>query len=125
MKETNSCQTVVIYLTNHTAFPTEALNESYRHTRHVDFSIEHLYWLSCREFYHVISNVKYCTPQDERLLKALTKLLEKKGLQSFGGFQEFIKPVTALGNRYESEQELLSWNVIEKVSEVEWKYRGI
>lgn len=116
---------ILIYLTNHTYLPFQEMQESLQHIQGIHFPKEKLYWLSWREVHNTISKInEYLTIQDSKLLIDLKKYLEKKGLQSFDGFKNQIKPVSFLNFKYNTALDSYSWNNLQNVKNFKWEYGG-
>ncbi|MGF9964020.1 hypothetical protein [Bacillus rhizoplanae] len=116
----------LIYLTNHTYLPSQDILESVEHIQGFNFPKEHIFWLSWREIHNVISKIKvYLTIQDSKLLYDLKKLLEKKSLQSFNGFQQQIERVSLINFSYTSTLGSFSWSQLKEVKKLKWGYGGI
>lgn len=115
----------LIYLTNHTSFPFDEVRESINHLKSHSFSIEGIYWLTWREIHHTLSKIShYKTNQNEKLLSDLKRVLEKKGLNSFNGFQHQMKKVTYLNQTFKSSLIEYTWKSIKKTERVLWSYGG-
>ncbi|MGG3805344.1 hypothetical protein [Metabacillus fastidiosus] len=116
---------ILIYLTNHTYLPREEILESILHVNGVHFQKGQLYWLTWREIHHSISKIKnFLTLQDLKLLNDLKKLLEKKGLQSFNGFQHHVEEVSGINITYNTASNSYSWNRQNDVEKLNWYYGG-
>ncbi|MED4402092.1 hypothetical protein [Metabacillus fastidiosus] len=116
---------VLIYLTNHTYLPREEILESILHVNGVHFEKGQLYWLTWREIHNSISKIKnFLTLQDLKLLNDLKKLLEKKGLQSFNGFQHHVEKVSGINITYNTALNSYSWNCKNDVEKLHWYYGG-
>jgi hypothetical protein len=116
---------ILIYLTNHTYIPSQEIHESVQHINGVEFQINQLYWLTWREIHHSVGKVRnFLTRQDAMLLIDLRRLLERKGLQSFNGFQHQVKNVTELIFTYCTTLNSYSWNDMKDVHKLNWKYGG-
>ncbi|MEW9052069.1 MAG: hypothetical protein AB2392_13000 [Neobacillus sp.] len=115
----------MIYLTNHTFIPREKMLESLRHVQGVDFPKDQLYWLSWREIHNVVARLKeFDTLQDQYLVTDLKWLLEKKGLQSFNGYQQDVKEVPAVNLGYRRSQNSYHWADFKHVGKLTWSYGG-
>jgi hypothetical protein len=111
---------ILIYLTNHTYLPSQEIHDSVQHINGVDFPINQLYWLTWREIHHSVTKER----QDAMLLSDLKSLLEKKGLQSFNGFQHQVINVTGLIFTYSTSLNSYSWDDMKGVHKSNWKYGG-
>ncbi|OLS37730.1 hypothetical protein [Bacillus sp. MRMR6] len=115
----------MIYLTNHTYLPKQEILESILHVNGIVFRKEQLYWLTWREIHNTISNLRsFLTVQDLKLLTDLQRLLEKKGLQSFNGFQQHVEIVSEINITYNSPLNSYSWNYYKDVKKLNWNYGG-
>lgn len=115
----------LIYLTNHTFLPFQELSESVQHIYGVKHPKEQVFWLPWRNIHQSISRIKnFETLQDKKLLGDLVRLLEKKGLQSFGGFKGDIELVIKFDVLYNEGVRKYSWNALQNMNEIDWKYGG-
>lgn len=116
---------LLIYLTNHTSLPIEEIHESIAHVNSVPFQKEQIYWLTWRGIHHTLSKIKnFYTEQDARLLVDLKRLLEKKGLRSFNGFQHDVKEVFGINVTYTTALNTYLWKPNKIVKKLNWYYGG-
>lgn len=118
----------LLYLTNHTAFPLDDIKASISHVKNdLPFNKEQIYWLPWRNIHYILSNIKtYLTKQDSMLLGDLVKLLEKKELQCFSGFQKDIRIVSEHDHHtYNSFTTNYYWDSLKEVKKLNWHYGGI
>ncbi|WP_079506915.1 hypothetical protein [Mesobacillus jeotgali] len=115
---------ILLYLTNHTYFPSTKILESLNHVKVPCFPKENIYWLPWREIHKIINKTtKFHTSQDILILTDLKKILEKKGLKGFNGYQQEIVPVKVLNYDYSTSSEFIEWD-IKQVNNICWKYGG-
>ncbi|MFB5281806.1 hypothetical protein [Peribacillus sp. Hz7] len=116
---------ILIYLTNHTYLPSQEILESVQYVQGVSFPKDQLYWLSWRDFHNRINKIKeFQTRQDSKLLYDLKRLLERKGLQSFNGFQHQVKFSAQINFTYSTTLDSYSWNKLKDVKKLKWNYGG-
>ncbi|WP_139339565.1 hypothetical protein [Bacillus dakarensis] len=115
-----------VYLTNDTYLHFKEIKESISFVKDIDFSIDHIYWLSWKQIFNVINSVSHFqTPQDAMLLTDLGRLLRKKGLVSFNGFHN-MQHVYPYVNRYQYENahKHYLWSEMKAVDKTIWSYGG-
>lgn len=123
-------KTILVYLTNQTYMHFKEIKDSIRYVRGIDFPIDQLYWLSWKEIFNCINKFSnFKTRQDELLLTDLKKLLVRKGLNSFIGFQDCFNEVSPFESRYHTTKILnvtfqFEWNVLKEVGRIQWSYGG-
>lgn len=123
-------KTFLVYLSNQTYMPVNDMKDSIRFVRNVDFSQNQLYWLSWKEIFHCLNQfTSFQTKQDELLLGDLKKLLVKKGLNGFTGFQNCFKEVKPFEIQYyplqKSTTKQFQWYEINEVEKIQWGYGGL
>lgn len=118
---------LLIYLTNDTYLPFNKLKESIQFVKDIDFPVDNLYWLSWKQIFNVVNNIKgFQTKQDAMLLTDLKGLLRKKGLVSFNGFYQEMKPVVPYQTRYQPQltRGNYRWSEMKEVHKLGWSYGG-